>query len=203
MKLVVGLGNPGKKYVHTRHNIGFLVVDYLAELMDIKVDRIKFKSLIGEGFKGKEKIVLAKPQTYMNKSGEAVLDMMQWYKTEPQDVLVIYDDMDLFPGKLRLRMKGGAGGHNGMKSIIYLIKSEEFPRLRIGLGRPENEQVDAVDFVLGRIGGENDELMTDAVKRAGEAVLAVLEKGVEQAMNEVNQAMNEVNQTMNEMNQTD
>ncbi len=138
MKLIVGLGNPGRQYADTKHNIGFMVVDYLAGKLGIKVDKIKFKSIIGEGFVGTEKIVLAKPQTYMNLSGEAVLDMVQWYKPEPQDMLVIFDDMDLPLGKLRLRMKGSAGGHNGMKSIIYLVQSDEFPRLRIGIGRPEN-----------------------------------------------------------------
>ncbi len=186
MKLIVGLGNPGKQYAGTRHNIGFLVIDYLAEKTGIKVDKIKFKSVIGEGFIGTEKVVLAKPQTYMNLSGEAVLDMVQWYKLAPEDMLVIYDDMDLPLGRLRLRMKGSAGGHNGMKSIIYLVESDEFPRLRIGIGRPENDTMESVDFVLGKFSGDEAKIMADAVKNAGDAVLAILEKGVEAVMNEVN-----------------
>jgi len=186
LKLIVGLGNPGKQYADTRHNVGFLVIDYLAEKLGIKVDRVKFKSVIGEGFVGYEKVVLAKPQTYMNLSGEAVIDMVQWYKIGPEDLLVVFDDMDLPLGKLRLRMKGGAGGHNGMKSIIYLIQSEEFPRLRIGIGRPENENVESVDYVLGKFSDEEAKIITEAVKKAADAVLEVLEKGVEKAMNEVN-----------------
>jgi len=131
-------------------------------------------------------VLLAKPLTYMNLSGEAVLDMVHWYKTDLQDILVIYDDMDLPLGKLRLRIKGSAGGHNGMKSIIYLIQSEDFPRLRIGLGRPENGYLENVDFVLGKFSEAEAKVMTATVKEAAEAVLAVIEKGAEQAMNEVN-----------------
>lgn len=186
MKLIVGLGNPGKQYSATRHNVGFLVIDYLAEKLDIKVDKIKFKSVIGEGFAGTEKIVLAKPQTYMNLSGEALLDMVQWYKLNPADILVIYDDLDLPAGKLRLRMKGSAGGHNGMKSIIYLIQSDEFPRLRIGIGRPQNEKIETVNHVLGKFSEEEAKIMAEAVAKAAAAVLTVLDKGVEKAMNDVN-----------------
>ncbi len=186
MKLIVGLGNPGSKYAATRHNIGFTVIDYLAGALDISIDRAKFKSLVGEGFRDGGKIVLAKPQTYMNLSGEALLDMVNWYKADLQDILVIYDDMDLPLGKLRLRIKGGAGGHNGMKSIIYMLQSEEFPRLRIGLGRPENGHLDNIDFVLGKFTDEEAKIMGETVKKASEAVLAVIAKGAEQAMNEVN-----------------
>ena len=186
VKLIVGLGNPGKQYAATRHNAGFMVIDYLAEKLGVKVDKIKFKSVLGEGFAGTEKIVLAKPQTYMNLSGEALLDMVQWYKLEPQDILVIYDDLDLPVGKLRLRMKGSAGGHNGMKSIIYLIQSDDFPRLRIGIGRPQNENIETVNHVLGKFAEEEAKIMGEAVAKAAEAVMAVLDKGVEKAMNEVN-----------------
>lgn len=186
VKLIVGLGNPGKQYAATRHNIGFMVIDFLAEKLGIKVDKIKFKSVIGEGFAEMEKIVLAKPQTYMNLSGEALLDMVQWYKLDPNDILVIYDDLDLPVGKLRLRMKGSAGGHNGMKSIIYLIQSDDFPRLRIGIGRPQNENMETVDHVLGKFEEEEAKVMGEAVSKAAEAVMAVLDKGVEKVMNEVN-----------------
>lgn len=186
MKLIVGLGNPGQQYSLTRHNAGFMVIDYLAERLGIKVDKIKFKSLLGEGFVGPEKIVLAKPQTYMNLSGEAVYDMVGWYKLDPQNLLVVFDDMDLPAGKLRLRMKGSAGGHNGMKSIVYLIQTDEFPRLRIGIGRPDNDNMEAVDFVLSKFSAEETKVIGEAVQKAGEAVLAILEKGVEPVMNEVN-----------------
>lgn len=186
MKLIVGLGNPGKQYADTRHNIGFMVIDDLAKKLDINVDKIKFKSVIGEGFAGAEKVVLAKPQTFMNLSGQAVLDMIQWYKLSPQDILVIYDDLDLPGGRLRLRMKGSAGGHNGMKSIIYLVQSEDIPRLRVGIGRPQNEKIETADFVLGKFNNEEAKKMSEAVEKASEAVLSVIEKGVEKAMNEIN-----------------
>lgn len=186
LKLVVGLGNPGGQYDKTRHNIGFIVIDYLAEKLNIKVDKVKFKSIIGEGFAGTEKMVLAKPQTYMNLSGEAVLDMVQWYKIDPKDILVIYDDMDLPVGKIRLRMQGSAGGHNGMKSIIYLIQTDKFARLRVGIGRPDNQNMESVNFVLGKFSDNEAELMSEAVRKAADAVMKSLEIGVERAMNEVN-----------------
>jgi PTH1 family peptidyl-tRNA hydrolase len=186
MKLIIGLGNPSRQYAETRHNAGFMTIDYLAEKLGIKVDRIKFKSLIGEGFAGTEKIVLAKPQTYMNLSGEAVLDIVQWYKLEPDNMLVIYDDMDLSLGKLRLRLKGSAGGHNGMKSIIYLLQSDEFPRLRIGIGKPPIEAMDSVDFVLSKFSEEESKVMSEAIKSAAEGALAVIELGAERAMNMIN-----------------
>lgn len=186
MKLIVGLGNPGKQYADTRHNVGFMVVDYLAGRLGIKVDKTKFKSIIGEGFWQNEKVVLVKPQTYMNLSGEAVLDMIQWHKLNPEDILVIFDDMDLPVGKLRLRTKGGAGGHNGMKSIIYLLQSEDFPRLRLGIDHPENEMMESADFVLSKFSDKEAKVMTEAIKGAADAILTVLEKGTQQAMNEVN-----------------
>ncbi len=186
MRLIVGMGNPGRQYANTRHNVGFMVIDQLAEILDIKTGTMKFRSVIGEGFVYGEKVVLAKPQTYMNLSGEAVLDMIQWYKAVPEDLMVILDDMDLPLGKLRLRKKGGAGGHNGLKSIIHLIQSEEFPRLRIGIGRPENKNIEPVDHVLGKFTVEEARIMDEAIKKAAGAVMSVLEKGVEKAMNEVN-----------------
>ena len=186
MKLIVGLGNPGRQYSLTRHNIGFIVIDYLAGKLGINVDKIKFKSLVGEGCLGMERVVLVKPQTYMNLSGEAVLDMVRWYKLEPSDMLVIYDDMDLPAGKLRLRIKGSAGGHNGMKSIIYLVGSDEIPRLRVGIGRPINEHMESVDFVLGKFSEEEIKIMSTAVEKAVEAVIAVIEHGGERAMNTIN-----------------
>jgi len=186
MKLIVGLGNPGNKYADTRHNVGFMVIDYLSHVLGIKVETLKFKSIIGEGLVGTEKVILAKPQTYMNLSGEAVFDIFQWYKMDVEDILVVYDDMDLPLGRLRLRMKGSAGGHNGMKSIIYLLGSDAFPRLRIGIGRPTNLRMETVDYVLGKFSKEEYPLVEDAVKKAGEAVDIFLKDGIEKAMNQVN-----------------
>lgn len=189
--MIVGLGNPSKQYAKTRHNIGFMVIDYLGEKLGINVDKIKFKSVIGEGIIGTEKVILAKPQTYMNLSGEAVLDMINWYKLEPKDLIVIYDDMDLPTGKLRLRIKGSAGGHNGMKSIIYLIQTEEFPRLRVGIGRPDNERFESADFVLSKFNNEEAEIIAEGIKKAGEAVINIIENGIERTMNEVNSVITE------------
>ncbi len=186
MKLVIGLGNPGAQYAKTRHNIGFMVIDYLAEQLSIKIDKVKFKSLIGEGLNGGEKVILAKPQTYMNLSGEAVLDMVQWYKLDPKDIIIIYDDMDLPTGRIRLRSQGSAGGHNGMKSIIHLIQTDKFPRLRVGIGRPDNQNMESVNFVLGKFNDSEAELITQAVKKAADSVLKSYEIGLERVMNEVN-----------------
>ena len=134
MYVIVGLGNPGKKYENTRHNMGFLAVDVLAEKYDIKVNKIKFKSLVGEGRIAGEKVVLAKPQTYMNLSGEAVREIVDFYKIEPQQLIVIYDDIDIDTGAIRIRKKGSAGTHNGMRNILYQIRTEDFPRIRVGIG---------------------------------------------------------------------
>lgn len=185
MFLVVGLGNPGKEYAATRHNVGFMVVDQLAEEIGIKVEKNKFKALVGEGFVGTEKVILAKPQTYMNLSGEAVLDIAGFYKIPAEKVIVILDDMDLPVGKVRLRMKGGSGGHNGLKSIIYQLQTEDFARLRIGIGKPAPER-QTVGYVLGKFGDEEREAMTEALSKTAKAVLEIMESGVERAMNKVN-----------------
>ncbi|GAB4268296.1 aminoacyl-tRNA hydrolase [Thermincola ferriacetica] len=185
MKLIVGLGNPGKEYEFTRHNIGFLVLEQLAEKWGIAVNKNRFKSLFGEGVFQEDKIVLLKPQTFMNLSGQAVLDAVRFYKLESTDILVIYDDMDLPTGRLRLRKSGGAGGHRGMESIIYLLNTENFPRLRIGIGKPGPDK-DAVQHVLGRFGEEEREKVVAAVSKAVAAVELVLKEGVEKAMNTVN-----------------
>lgn len=185
MILVVGLGNPGKDYAATRHNVGFMVVDLLADELGVKVDKVKFKSLIGEGRLGSEKVILAKPQTYMNLSGEAVLDIVDYYKIPPEKVVVIVDDMDLPAGRVRLRMKGGSGGHNGMKSIIYQLKTEEFSRLRIGIGKPAPER-QTVGYVLGKFADEEKGIMQEALRKSVEAVKEIIEAGAERAMNKVN-----------------
>jgi len=185
MKLVVGLGNPGREYAATRHNVGFMVVDLLAQELGAAVDKSKFRSLLGEGRIGAEKVILAKPRTYMNLSGEAVLDIVNFYKIPPEDVIVIVDDMDLPPGKVRLRMKGGSGGHNGLKSVIYHLQTEAFPRLRIGIGKPAPER-QTVGYVLGKFSDEEEEPMQEAIGKSVAAVKEIIESGIERAMNRVN-----------------
>ena len=138
MYLIVGLGNPGSKYEKTRHNVGFVTVDVLAGRLGIKVNKLKFKSLIGEGNIGSEKVVLIKPQTYMNLSGEAVMQAINFYKPDHDKIFVIYDDIDLDVGRLRIRKKGSGGTHNGMRNIIYLTGFDDFPRFRRGVSKPKN-----------------------------------------------------------------
>jgi PTH1 family peptidyl-tRNA hydrolase len=184
MYLVVGLGNPGREYEGTRHNVGFMVIDVLSKMLGIEVSRLKFKSLMGEGhFKG-EKLVLLKPQTFMNLSGEALYDAVNFYKLPLENVIVIYDDKDLDVGKIRIRRKGSSGGHNGMNSIIYLLGSEDFPRIRIGIGRPE--QGDLVAHVLGKFNENEKKVIEEAVKKAAEAVIDIIENGIEHAMSRFN-----------------
>lgn len=184
MFVIAGLGNPGKKYEKTRHNMGFLVIDRLAEKNDIKVNKIKHKSLVGDGFISDRKSLLVKPQTYMNLSGEALREVMDYYNVDIEDLIVIYDDFDIELGSIRIRKKGSAGSHNGMKSIIYQLQSQDFPRIRIGIGK--SGSADWKDFVLGKLGKEEQKLIDDAVEKAADAVMCILEKGIDKAMNEYN-----------------
>lgn len=183
MFLIVGLGNPGKEYEDTRHNVGFMVVDKLAEKLGIKVDRVKFKGLFGEGFFEGEKILLLKPMTYMNLSGQSVLDAVKFYKIPTENLVVIYDDMDLPLGRLRIRKKGSSGGHKGMESIIYHIASEGFPRIRVGIGRPKD---DVVDYVLGKFEPGEKKVIDAVIEAAAEAAVTIVQHGVEEAMNRYN-----------------
>lgn len=169
MKLVVGLGNPGKEYENTRHNAGFCVMDALAKECVASLVSKKFKALIDIVMIHNEKVLLMKPQTFMNLSGEAVLQAMNFYQIEPKDIIVVYDDMDLPVGKIRLREKGSAGGQNGMKNIIKLLHTQEFPRIRIGIGK--NEHIPTVDYVLGKIGKEDKEAFEQTVMLAKDAII--------------------------------
>ena len=180
MYIVVGLGNPGKEYEKTRHNVGFEVIDSLSKKLDIAVNKIKFKSLIGEGLYKGEKIVLQKPQTFMNSSGEAVYDIVDFYKLPLSNLIVVYDDKDLDVGKIRVRKKGSAGGHNGMKSIIYILNSDDFPRVRLGIGKPKG---DMIQHVLGRFEERDMDIVINSIDNAANAVLDIIENGVEHAMN--------------------
>lgn len=183
MKLIVGLGNPGEAYAGTRHNIGFMVVDRLAAALDIAVGSSMFQAQVGQGRIDCEKVILVKPQTYMNLSGEAVGALLRWFKLSPADLLVIYDDLDLATGKLRLRPGGGSGGHKGMQSIIDALQTDNFARLRIGIGRPPEPGEAAIDYVLGRFHGEEAKNLEDVLDLAQEAVICTVSKGINQAMN--------------------
>lgn len=184
MYLIVGLGNPGKKYELTRHNIGFEAIDRLANELGIQVSKTKFKALIGEGHYNGEKVVLAKPQTFMNLSGEAVMAMMAFYNVKPEELIVVYDDIDTDPGKLRIRKKGSAGTHNGMRNIIYLLKSEEFPRVRIGIGKPMHG--DLADYVLNRFSKEEMTVMGPVLDNACKSIQSIMTEGADIAMNKYN-----------------
>lgn len=184
MYLIVGLGNPGKKYELTRHNIGFETIELLSKRLDIPVNKTKFKALIGEGRIGNEKVVLAKPQTFMNLSGESVVAMMNFYGVDPEHLIVIYDDIDTAPGKIRIRKKGSAGTHNGMRNIIFLLKKEDFPRVRIGIGKQVHG--DLADYVLSRFGKDEIPVMGEALDKAADSVMMMIEKSVDEAMNQFN-----------------
>ena len=184
--LIVGLGNPGEKYERTRHNVGFLVVDALAERLGVPVQKLKHRALTNTVRLAGQKALLMKPVTFMNLSGEAVGDAARFYKLPPERVLVISDDTALPLGKLRLRKGGSAGGHNGLKSIIQHLGTDQFPRLRVGVGEKPRPDYDMADWVLGRLQGEDWKAMEAAVDRAADAVEHVLAHGVDAAMNRFN-----------------
>lgn len=185
MFIVVGLGNPGEKYKYTRHNIGFITLDYFSNVHRICMNKIKHKAVVGEGMIGEEKVILAKPQTYMNLSGESVYELVNWYKADLSKLIIIYDDIDLDLGKVRIRPKGSSGTHNGMKSIIYLLNSDDFTRIRIGIGKPP-EYMDLADYVTAQFNDEDIPLMEEAVKRVSLAIEEIILKGVNSAMNKYN-----------------
>ena len=184
-RLVVGLGNPGKKYAGTRHNLGFWCVDRLAAAWGIEVSRRRRLFVWGEGDAGGVSVALAKPRTYVNESGQAVTALLARLRARPSELIVVYDDLDMPAGRIRLRAQGGAGGHNGMKSIVAAIGTQEFARLRIGIGRPAPGS-DEIEHVLGRPSDDERRTMADAVDTAAQAVAAIVEDGVEAAMNRFN-----------------
>ena len=184
--LIVGLGNPGEKYERTRHNVGFLVVDALAERLGVPVQKLKHRALTNTVRLAGQKALLMKPVTFMNLSGEAVGDAARFYKLPPERVLVISDDTALPLGKLRLRKGGSAGGHNGLKSIIQHLGTDQFPRVKIGVGEKPHPDYDMADWVLSKFFGEDLKTITDAVKKAADAVECVVKDGPEKAMNRFN-----------------
>jgi peptidyl-tRNA hydrolase, PTH1 family len=185
VKLIVGLGNPGKEYAQTRHNVGFWAIDRLASDLNIDVTKSKFKSLYGEGMHKGEKVVLLKPMTYMNLSGEAVREAMTWYKPNLEDILVIFDDMDIPVGKLRLRQKGSAGGHNGIKSLIQHLGTQEFNRIKIGVGRPHPGS-DVIRHVLNNFRKEEVDDVEHAVSNMKGIIDCIIDGSFMLAMNRFN-----------------
>lgn len=186
MYMIVGLGNPTGKYENTRHNIGFECIDYLAEQYHISIREEKCKALVGTGMIAGQKVMLVKPQTYMNASGDAVGALLHFYKMDPEEqLLVIYDDISLAPGDLRIRKKGSAGGHNGMKSMIARTGTQQFPRIKVGIGE-KPEGWDLADYVLGKFGKEERQQVEEAVKMASEAAALIVEGKIDAAMNQFN-----------------
>ena len=184
MKIVVGLGNPGDEYVNTRHNLGFKVIDSLAKSVNIEVKQRKFSARFGSGEFSDNKLILLKPWQFMNRSGQAVATALGFYKLSAGDLLVITDDMDLEPGRIRIRAKGSAGGHNGLADIIEKLGTNEFARCRVGIGRSSAD--DAVDHVLDKPAKEEEPLLDEAIERARKAVFCWIEYGTEKTMNEFN-----------------
>jgi PTH1 family peptidyl-tRNA hydrolase len=187
VKLVVGLGNPGKKHGGTRHNLGFLIVDEIARQKQVKIEKNLCDALVGEGSNDAERILLAKPQTYMNRSGESVKALLDHFGSTPKDLVVVYDDLDLEFGRIRIRLAGGAGGHRGILSIIDSLGGAPFYRVRIGIGRPP-DGVGPVDFVLTPFTAEEVGRLDALVSRAAQAVGSLLRDGAERAMEQFNRA---------------
>lgn len=185
MKMIVGLGNPGNEYAGTRHNVGWMLVDALAEHLGINEWRSREKGMVAEGRIGSEKILLVKPLTYMNNSGECVGPLMRWYKLEPEDIMAAHDDMDIPIGTIRIRKKGSAGGHNGIKSLLSHIDSENFGRLRIGIGRPQPGW-SVINHVLAKFNDQEQEKIGDAIKQLIPAVECMVLEGPDMAMNKFN-----------------
>lgn len=184
--LLVCLGNPGPKYAKTRHNVGFRVADALARQQSARLDHLKFKALTGTVSLGEEKVLVLKPQTYMNLSGESVREASGYFKIPAEKILVVFDDISLPPGKLRIRKNGSAGGHNGVKSIISCLGSDQFPRVKIGVGAPPNPEYDLADWVLGTFSQQEGKAVDSAVENAVQAVSEIVKNGPDAAMNRYN-----------------
>lgn len=184
MYIIVGLGNPGKKYENTRHNMGFIAVDLIAEEYGIKIDKLRFKALVGEGRIAGQKALLVKPQTFMNLSGQSVTEIMNFYKEDIENLIVIYDDIDIPTGSIRLRKKGSAGTHNGMRNIVYLLGDDGFPRIRVGIG--SETKLDLMNYVIGGVSKKEKEPLEAALTNAAKAAVCIIEKGIDKAMNEYN-----------------
>ena len=189
MYLVVGLGNPGKQYEMTRHNIGFEVLDYISKEYTIKINKIKHKGLLGEGVIQGERILFLKPQTYMNLSGESVREVACFYKIPVENIIIIYDDISLPTGSVRIRKKGSAGGHNGIKSIIYQLASDDFPRIKLGVGAPRHADYDLKDYVLGHFAKEEADDIISAVKSVPDIITCIIHDGCDKAASKYNKTV--------------
>ena len=183
MFLIVGLGNPGKQYEQTRHNIGFDVIDYMANKYNIYVNREKFKGICGEGFIENKKVILLKPLTYMNLSGESIRELANFYKLEDDEIIVVYDDISLDIGRLRIREKGSAGGHNGIKSIIQNLGGDKFPRVKVGVGQPKDN---LVNHVLGKFSKEDREHIEKVIPVVSDAIVEIVKNDAKESMNKFN-----------------
>ncbi len=183
MYLIAGLGNPGKQYEHTRHNVGFDTIDIISSQYNIPLNREKFKGVYGEGVVADEKVILLKPKTFMNLSGESLREISSFYKIDTDHVIVIYDDISLHTGRMRIRPQGSAGGHNGVKSIIANLSTDRFPRIKIGVGHPE---YDLIPFVLGRFSKEDRKIVEEVMKAAALSVETIIKSGIEEAMSKFN-----------------
>ena len=184
--LIVGLGNPGSKYEKTRHNVGFRVIDRLSDALNCKADKGKFQGLYGVcSYRGK-KLYLLKPQTYMNLSGQSVLQLSGFFRIPPQRIIVIFDDISLEPGRLRVRPNGSAGGHNGIKSIIAQLGSQEFPRVKVGVGAKPHPEFDLADWVLSTFSASEEKALSSALDRAADAALCIIDHGVPESANRFN-----------------
>ena len=183
--LIVGLGNPEEDYAKTRHNMGFDVINKLAKEYEIEITRTKFKGLYGMGTIEDEKVILLKPQTYMNLSGESIEQFKKFYKLENSNIIVVSDDITIEPGSIRVRRKGSSGAHNGLKSVIDSLKTEEFTRIRVGVGRP-NEKTDIIDHVIGHVEDSQYAELEPGIEKAKEAVVITMKKGIDAAMNKFN-----------------
>lgn len=181
--LVVGLGNPDRKYENTRHNTGWMALDYIAEKLDCRLNKIKYKSLIGTCEIGNAKVMLMKPTTYMNNSGQAVVEAMNFYKIPPENVIIIFDDISLDVGKMRVRSKGSDGGQKGMRSIIYLSGKDTFPRIKIGIGAKPNPNWDLADWVLSKFSDDEFKTMKNMFENAASASELIIEGKIDRAMN--------------------
>ena len=184
--LIVGLGNPGREYEHSRHNCGFRAIDRLADRLGCKIDKARFQGLYGKVLYGGKVLYLLKPLTYMNLSGQSVLQLSAYFQIPPQRIIVLFDDISLAPGRLRVRADGSAGGHNGIKSVIAQLGSEAFPRVKIGVGAKPNPDYDLAAWVLGAFPPAEEKAVSAALDAAGDAALTILDKGVPEAANRFN-----------------
>ncbi len=185
MYLIVGLGNPENEYAHTRHNMGFDTINQIAKNNNIQITKNKFKGLCESTIIQNQKVILLKPQTYMNLSGESVKEVAEFYNLKPEEIIVIYDDIDIEKGHIKIRKKGGAGSHNGMKSVVEELQSTDFARIRVGIGQPEFKS-DMINYVIGKVSQEEQEILQQGVEKAAKAVEEILKNGIDRAMNKFN-----------------